>query len=660
MSKFIHYRSDIDGLRAVAILAVVLFHLNPSYLHGGFIGVDIFFVISGFLITKIIIRELESNAFDLTQFYVRRIRRILPLLFTVLATSLIFACFILTADDMVWFAKTLQYSALQISNILFQQEVGYFDPKFDSMPLLHTWSLAVEEQFYLILPITLVILFKFKRHQNLPYYTLLVLTLISLIASQYLLSNQPRVAFYSLPSRFWELGIGGLLAFNKIQQPSKLMNEALGVVGLFIIITSFIFMQDTNFPGIKALAPCFGAAIIIFSGQKYQTKIHNLLSNKYLVFIGLISYSLYLWHWPIIAFYKYVTGDVVFTYMTSILIFSVSVILSYLSWKFIEVPFRKKKSLKDESYSDDVLNNSGNAKSYFNQGATSNMTPIISTVVCIVVFYWAGSQVISNQGWEWRLIDAESVVYANAKELNTLSPIQKLTDVEWCHIFREETYDEGKRLPVDYRKCVIGDNKNFEVLLIGDSHAAHYSTAVFDWANGKGLSVLMLTAGACSSFGVYTGSREKYCNDYAARVESVLNSHTEDIKYIFLAQKWMDDLYVRNKDSILNLKKMFSVDAKVIILGQVPSMSLKGYDLKRPLIHNNFISGERRANIKNANNFISKLTTEFDNVIFFDPAQFFCKNDNCSAVYQNNLLYADDTHLNTFGSKYIAKYFNFR
>jgi peptidoglycan/LPS O-acetylase OafA/YrhL len=221
MSSLISYRKEIDGLRALAVISVVIFHLKNSLLPGGFVGVDIFFVISGFLITKIIIREVEANRFSFTNFYIRRIRRIFPALFLVLFVSLILAILILTTEDMIWFAKTLRYAAIQISNFLFQREVGYFDPAFEDMPLLHTWSLAVEEQFHLIWPVTLLLLFKFKKNHNLPFYGLIVISTISLIFSEYLVNHNQKVAFFSLPSRLWELGVGGILAFHKIKQPKK-------------------------------------------------------------------------------------------------------------------------------------------------------------------------------------------------------------------------------------------------------------------------------------------------------------------------------------------------------------------------------------------------------------------------------------------------------
>ncbi len=222
----IKYRPDIDGLRAVAIISVIIFHFC-NLLPSGYIGVDIFFVISGFLITKIILQEHEVGHFSFVNFYARRILRIFPALFLMLSVSFAFAALVLNTKDMIWFSKSLHYSSLQISNFFFQRTVNYFDANEGFEPLVHTWSLAVEEQFYLLMPAIIIFLLSFKkklRSKNAAFYSIIALSLISLAASQVLVFSNQKIAFYSLVSRFFELGIGCLLAFDKIKISSDKTN----------------------------------------------------------------------------------------------------------------------------------------------------------------------------------------------------------------------------------------------------------------------------------------------------------------------------------------------------------------------------------------------------------------------------------------------------
>lgn len=401
ISKKISHRQDIDGLRAIAILFVLLFHLNNSFLPSGFVGVDIFFVISGFLITKILIKDIQKDNFSFSSFYIKRIRRIFPALF-VLFACLIMATLTLTPDDFKWFAKTLKVASLQISNILFQKQVGYFDPQFEGMPLLHTWSLGVEEQFYLIWPITLLLLFKFRKTPNLPFYGLIIISIISLLLSQYLISvGQQRIAFFSLPTRLWELGIGAILAFDKIKKPKNFkVNELLGITGIALIVLSAFLINSEFFPGFRAFAPCIGSFLVIFSGNNTTTIVTRILSNKILVFIGLISYSLYLWHWPVIIFYKEYSGDVDLSITTSIIISISCVILSYFSWKFIENPFRRRKDLKDEIMFEIKQGKSPNKST---QKKFRFYTPIVAAFFFMILFTIISIN-IKKTGWNWRTL----------------------------------------------------------------------------------------------------------------------------------------------------------------------------------------------------------------------------------------------------------------
>lgn len=339
-----NYRREVDGLRALAVLPVILFHAQFSIFSGGFVGVDVFFVISGYLITTIILNEKRAGTFTLVNFWERRARRILPALFVVMLTCLPFAWAWLPPQDMKSFSQSLVAVSIYASNILFWLTSGYFETSAELKPLLHTWSLAVEEQFYLFFPIFLML--TWQLGQRLILVLLGILGVSSLIAAQIGSVTQPDASFYLLPTRGWELLIGSLIAFHytnpKKWIPSKIINELGGLIGLILLIYSiFVFDKQTPFPSLHTLAPTIGAAfIILFSSE--NTCIGRLLGHKIFVGIGLISYSAYLWHQPLFAFIRHRTINEP-TQITMIALAILALALAYLTWKYIEAPFRSKK-----------------------------------------------------------------------------------------------------------------------------------------------------------------------------------------------------------------------------------------------------------------------------------------------------------------------------
>ena len=334
------YRGDIDGLRALAVLSVLLFHFE--YLDGGFVGVDIFFVISGFLITKIINDAVNAGTLSITDFYIRRIRRIFPALFVVYAAVAIFAIYYCFSYEADFIGKALLSSVFFVSNIFFLRNSGYFDADAIVNPLLHTWSLSVEEQFYIVLPwliIALGGLAMWVRHAALS-----AIALISFAAACYMAYADQSTAFYSMQYRGWEFLAGSLLAVGAIPAiKSQRMAEYAGAAGLALIIASVaILSKEHTFPGHGALAPCLGAALIIYSGAGWGTRVSRFLSTPPMRFIGLISYSLYLWHYPIRIVYGHIWGKP--SEEAKVLLILLSVCLATLSWRFIEKPFRARGS----------------------------------------------------------------------------------------------------------------------------------------------------------------------------------------------------------------------------------------------------------------------------------------------------------------------------
>lgn len=338
-----NYRQEVDGLRAIAVIPVVFFHAGFEFFKGGFVGVDVFFVISGYLITSIILRELEKGEFLISNFYERRIRRIIPALFFVMFACLPFAYLLFLPSDMKDFSQSLIAVSMFASNILFWSESGYFNTTAELKPLLHTWSLAVEEQYYILYPLFLLIFWRIGK-----FFIILILGIIfisSLYTSYWAANTIPSAGFYLLPTRGWEILIGAFAAFylskkNRVKFRG-IVNEFFGLVGLFLILFSFFFFSSsTPFPSFYALIPTLGTLMIILFVTK-NTVIGKFLGNKLFVSLGLISYSLYLWHQPIFAFVKVYTFDLISLSLSYALIL-LSLIIAFLSYRYIETPFRSK------------------------------------------------------------------------------------------------------------------------------------------------------------------------------------------------------------------------------------------------------------------------------------------------------------------------------
>jgi peptidoglycan/LPS O-acetylase OafA/YrhL len=321
------------------VLSVVVFHAFPQLVPGGFVGVDIFFVISGFLITRILLSDLRNGHFSLLAFYDRRIRRIFPALFAVLAVSTVVAGLLLTPTDLDLYLDSFLGTALFSSNFVFWGQAGYFDGAAELKPLLHTWSLAVEEQFYILFPLILWAAGRLRLQRRILWIGLLGSLALSVVAVRY----RTDFAYYLIPSRAWELLIGAVIAIDALPEiRSRIaLRNALGFAGLALILVS-LFRLDryTPFPGLAALLPCGGAALLIYSGLGGETVVGRMLSSKAIVSLGLISYSAYLWHWPILSFARYEIGPL--SIVQSLAAVAVTFVLAALSWRIIERPFRHR------------------------------------------------------------------------------------------------------------------------------------------------------------------------------------------------------------------------------------------------------------------------------------------------------------------------------
>ncbi|MEO0321776.1 MAG: acyltransferase family protein [Myxococcota bacterium] len=332
------YRADIDGLRAVAVLPVLFFHTDLPGASGGYVGVDVFFVISGFLITSILHKEIGAGRFSIVRFYERRVRRLWPALVVVVLFTTVLAWLFLLPPLLRDYGQSLVAVTVFASNVLFYLEAGYFDGPAEEKPLLHTWSLAVEEQFYLFFPLLLLLL----HRRGWPLVRVLLgLFVVSLAGSVWRLPSDPSLVFYQLPFRAWELLMGGLLAVGGLKAVPAKAAHGLGLVGLGLIAGSIVlYTPATPFPGLAAVPPCLGTALVIHAGRTEGGVAGRFLGLAPLVFIGKMSYSLYLWHWPLIVFARLLAPTGHLGTGETLAVLALSFVGAAFSWKVIEQPFR--------------------------------------------------------------------------------------------------------------------------------------------------------------------------------------------------------------------------------------------------------------------------------------------------------------------------------
>ncbi len=645
----IKYRPDIDGLRAIAIIFVLIYHFFSNLLPSGFIGVDIFFVISGFLITKIILKEIDDKSFSFANFYLRRILRILPALFLMLLVSFIFATLILSTKDMIWFARSLHYSSLQISNFFFQRATDYFNLDNNFEPLLHTWSLAVEEQFYILMPLILFILWRFKKDKNLAFWVILILSLTSLFLSQLLISYDRKIAFFSLPSRFWELGIGCLLAFDKINLSSFRHRKILSLIGLASVFASAFFVDDSYFPGFVALFPCLGASLLILN-QGEKNFVSKILSNNILVFIGKISYSLYLWHLPMIMIYKKYQGVASLGVIESLILILILIVVATISWKFVEIPFRKKYSFLANKYPVGLKNKIRH--------------PFFIALVVVLIFAILGRVAQKTQGLKFRLAHSDLL---NEVNLDKYAEFEKP-----CGI--------GKRSAPfpDINNCVVGKNQqNYQAVVFGDSHAGHYSPAVTKWALKNNLSLMSFYVFSCPPIISNQQNTFQQCQDYRQNISQVLKEKNH-IKYVFLAGSWpgIEDFNLFKSQLEDTVKFIISLDKEVVIMNSIPNTKIAGLDmsplecierdlapiqkiLPMPKVECFKLPITKFSKQQQYIDFTKQISKKYSKVTFFDPFDYLCDQKNCYFVKNNKVLYADWGHLNKNGAEFIADFMKF-
>jgi len=627
------YRPDIDGLRAIAVLAVVLFHIDPALLPGGFVGVDIFFVISGYLITGNIIKDvLSPRGFSWSEFYRRRILRILPVLFVVLLTVLVVGQFVLLPADLQKLGYSSVAAVLSAANVYFTYflDTSYFADDSSLQPLLHLWSLGVEEQFYLFWPVLLVVLIGRLSKPRLLLVTFL-LAAASFALAQALLTGSPMFAYYMLPPRAGELLVGAMLAIwlsNGQRAPGPKLSIVLGGVGMVLIVASLGWItEDKGFPGIAALPSTVGAALVILAGSGGVRGLGHVLALRPMVLIGLISYSLYLWHWPVLAFYRYAYGTV--GALDGVVLFAVMVALSVLSYRLVEKPCRQLRWTFPRA-----------------------MGQMFAGGSLAVLLLCAGVYLTQGYG-----VYAKNEEYRRALAALTPAP----PAYRYPYVCQQK---ELSKADLNRDSCIIVNSMSEpDVLLWGDSNAAHYVGVLGVIARQAGFSFRNVAHSSCPP--VLSGVEEimppdrlEACRKSLEHVYSVLNRYSTIVLGGAWATyfRWSPDFGSHIEHTVDTL---LSQGKRVVILGQVPNFkaidrSCRQKALKLPISCQQ-AGGEDDSGDTEANRFLAGLTSTRPSLSYFDVRSQVCRDGYCNAYMEDKLLYFDNSHFSMDGSWAVGK-----
>ena len=642
------YRPDIDGLRALAVLPVILFHAD-LFFPGGYIGVDVFFVISGYLITQIIERDLKAHRFSVLVFYQRRIRRIFPALFVMCALSILVAYFLLVPEELRDFGKTLLASSAFSSNILFYRWSGYFAPDSEFAPLLHTWTLSVEEQFYVGWPLLLGVLSLPKASR---WKTLAAVSILggSLTLSAYWVATNANAAFYLLPSRAWELAMGALLCLSPISgflaRLPRTVASMASLTGLGLLgITLVTYDATTPFPGWSALLPCVGAALIIAAGEGGPSIGGRILSLRPLVWIGLMSYSLYLWHWPILVFGHLFAGHPL-RVAERVGLVGLTFIVSWLSWRFVERPFRRAHVVR----------------------ATSR-TWVLGGLATSAVFIVVGAVLF------WR--DGLPARGANVAFVQELAAEEEALGQSGCLVARTAS------LPA-IDGCLLGaqsSTSGYEIVLWGDSHAAQLAPVFGSVGQRLGVTTRQITKAGCAPIPDVTYARVDWmlagCPAFNDDVlEEILGDSR--VRVVVMSARW--DTYAERPmlltdsgagPSLSQSRQLFvsglrnalmtlmDSGRQVILIGQVPlpptefircitRARFKGWPENACAIDESVARAQTEASV---NRLLAQAGSGLEaHVEMVHPYDELCGNNGCMVEAAERFIYMNDSHLSPHGA----------
>ena len=637
------YRPDIDGLRTLAVVSVIVFHAGATWLPGGFVGVDIFFVISGYLISAIIFRETAAGDFSFLRFYERRLRRIIPALLVVLIVTVAVFQVIALPDQARQTAQAGVAALLSVSNFYFWRTSGYFAPAAEFMPLLHTWSLAVEEQFYLLFPVVVLVLVTFR----LPLKWVLVLGTIAAFGLGYWLSvERPSVAYYLLPARVWELSLGAVLAVGVVPAVrGAMMRELLPASGIGLIVFSMFYIRsDMAFPGLVALMPCLGTAMVIHAGgQSWVAR--RILAARPMVFVGLLSYSLYLWHWPVLTALRVRTANVHLDLPVVMGAIIVTFLLAWASWRYIETPFRNKRDMPGR-------------RMFWQLGAGSAVLLALSGVA------------ITTGGFPARFDDAARMA-ASAS-----------TDVDAFRVLCEDVEDRSR--------CRFGPTDGpVTYAIIGDSHAAAIRPAIeASGLMGDAVGTLYWDGGCPLLSGAGMQRQDVGCAYFKDNVWAQIAANP-DLTTIILSGRWPFQVlgsrpessgasteFLVDADTITpseeenlrvfvraferTLDRLAFLGLDVFIVGSVPE---PGFDVPRTVALSLYAGitapqgvprSEVAARAGVADGILARIAAERPGVRFIPIWDRFCTEQWCQIERDGVPIYADDDHLSYWGATTVA------
>ena len=618
----IAYRQDIDGLRAISVIAVVISHAFPALFAGGFIGVDIFFVISGFLISAILIKDLKTGTFSLRHFYTRRMIRIFPALIAVLIFCLAFGWLALLADEYTLLAKHTLAGSAFIPNLIFWSEASYFDIAAQAKPLLHLWSLGIEEQFYLAWPLMLLLLWRTRTNLSL---TIATLAALSFTLNMYQAAHNPTADFYSPLSRLWELLAGAMLACTADKwKPSIATSNAMSLVGALLIATGLATITSASvFPGALALLPVIGAALLIAAGPRGLIN-RTALSSRLLVGIGLISYPLYLWHWPLLSFTRIIESATP-PLETRILLVILAFALAWATYRFIEKPMRF--------------------------GRIKPTIAVISLAATMILVAIAALTIQANDGFPSRTGANPATIYPG--DLGRDPYIAYLNK----HFYRcadeklrnLSPYDPGAN---GYRCFQSKASGPVDMLLMGDSHAEHLLPGLSE--QFKNLNVASFI-----HIDIPVIDSEKFKEAFAIALAD------KNIKTVIISAAWESKIAPSLDNLQTRLKNTFDAFShsgkKLYVFDDIPSFPFDSEKCK----YGRRFSGngqtcssdlaEHLNRRKHYYDILQSAVTESGYPTLIQTYKYFCNEKSCSMVQDGSLLYRDSNHLTISGSEYLAR-----
>lgn len=620
------YRPDIDGLRAIAVLSVLFFHFDVSGFEGGFVGVDVFFVISGFLITRLIRDNVALGTFSFGTFYVRRARRLFPAMFFTLIVTFLVASLLFSPQHLERLGGSTLYALLSISNFYFWGESGYFDANAVVKPLLHFWSLSVEEQFYFIWPSVLVVLLTRFRQKYIPALFISITGLVSLVAAQKWLTIDASAAFFLLPFRVVEFAFGALLVWLiEFRTKKNLPHEIILALGLLLIFYSIVFFnKQTPFPGVNALIPCLGTALAIYSGN--CRFLGRLLTNKAMVFVGLISYSLYLCHWPIYVFYRYLSPNAPIEAVDVFWLVSASLLVATFMYRFVEVPFRFVPKHKVTA------------------GTSARFGLTCALLALVLVFPAAHSW--ANNGWFWR--------FGN----------QNLEEIFDLDQYRAESirFNQENVLGASFKRGVK------KILVVGDSHARDVSNGLASALDSQEHLVRMLTLDdACIKFLGKDGAIQfNKLLDNPRGCSTQLQTYKESPKVqqadIIVFSAGFNPNSAKIFDRFIKFSRTLSgkPSQKIVVMDR--TVSFAGFHPEAIRLMSNGVSFQEvnRTTLRFANEpllvdvyrALEQGTAGFDELVLVSKKDILCGAESCSFFLENGQLAIwDDTHWTVAGAR---------